>query len=168
MLQSNTNGLIPSSRFFWKRRGVSLWHVEEPACSTNQVPLLACASSHHRDHPLPCKWWNMVKDRIANIIDYCILSQQSFGGLFVFNLIFKSWKRISATKNETKTKSKTTTKNLPRRHETYLSKNNDVVLQKVNKEENQWHYIIETQDKYRVWIPLNMNTVQRRGGKADI
>lgn len=43
---------------------------------------------------------------------------------------------------------------------------NDVVLQKVNKEENQWHYIIELQDKYRLRIPLNMNTVQKRGWKA--
>lgn len=87
--------------------------------------------------------------------------------LFVYNLIFKSWKRIHPMKKKMKHKSKTTsTKNLPRRHETYLSKNNDVVLQKVNKEENQWHYIIEIQDKYRLWIPLNMNTVQKREEKA--
>lgn len=88
--------------------------------------------------------------------------------LFILNLIVRSWKRIHLTKkNETKNKSKTTsTKNLPRRHETYLSKNNDVVLQKVNKEKNQWHYIIEIQDKYRLWIPLNMNTVQKRVGKV--
>lgn len=59
--------------------------------------------------------------------------------MFILNLLFKSWKRIHLTKkNETKNKSKTTsTKNLSRRHETYLSKNNDVVLQKVNKEKNQ-------------------------------
>lgn len=157
-----------STQMGWFQAAGSSERGEVAACGTwrsQPVPPTKCQSLHvlHRDHPLPRRWWNRVRNRIADI--YWLL--RSFPAVlwvcvFIFNLIFKSWKRIHLTKNETKTKSKTTTKNLPRRHETYLSKNNDVVLQKVNKEEIQWHYIIEIQDKCR----LNMNIVQKRGEKA--
>lgn len=65
--------------------------------------------------------------------------------LFGFNVIIKSCKRILPTKKRNKKSKQNKT---PKGHETDLPKNNDVVLQKVNNEEDQWHYIRELQDKY--------------------
>lgn len=75
-----------SSRFFWKRRGGSMWR------SQPVPPVLARPSPCHRDHLLPCKWWNMVRNRIANIYWLLHCFPTEFWGvcLFIFNLIFKS------------------------------------------------------------------------------
>lgn len=89
---------------FWKRRSGSRWHMEEPASPTNQ-----CQSLHvlvHITETSPSK--QVVKHGkewdCQHLLTITFFPKRVLGGcLFIFNLIFKSWKRIHPTKkNETK------------------------------------------------------------------
>lgn len=84
--QRNTNGLIPSSRLFWKRRGSS--NVAHGGASQfHQTSANPCMCFPTSQKP-PCKWWNVVRNRIANVYWLLLSFPTEFWGVVCLFLVW--------------------------------------------------------------------------------